>query len=354
MWALTLVLVLFGLVMVLSASSVQALHDRHIGTPWYYFGKQSLLAAVGFVSTFVVSRMNYHSWRRFIPLLFVLACAATLMTFVPGIGRTVNGASSWVSIGPVQGQPSELLKLAVLVYCADLLARRADRMHEPNATMGPVLIMTAMACAIVVLQKDLGTAIVLASIALAMLFVAGSPLRPLCAATGGLVAMAGAVVMSESYRRARITCFLHPGDALCYQVAQARISFSTGGLTGVGLGESRGKWGYLPEAHTDFISAIVGEELGLLGFVAMISLLTAFVLVGARISMRAPDRFGMLLAGGVTGWVSVQVGINLGAAVGLLPITGLPLPFISFGPSSLVCLMLGTGLLLSVARRSRR
>jgi cell division protein FtsW len=161
-------------------------------------------------------------------------------------------------------------------------------------------------------------------------------------------------IMSKDYRRARFTAFLDQSNqTVAYQLTQAKISYGSGGLTGVGLGASRGKWGFLPEAHTDFIAAIVGEELGFIGVMVMVLLLTSFVLLGARVSLRAPDRFGMLLAGGVTAWVAVQVTINLGASAGLMPITGLPLPFISFGPSSLLSLMLGSGLLLSVARRSR-
>jgi cell division protein FtsW len=353
---LVVVLTLFGLVMVLSASSVAAFHDQDIGSPWYYFVKQSMLAGVGFGACYLVAKVDYQRWRRWIPVLVVGAWVATMLCFLPGVGRTVNGASSWVSLGPIQGQPSELLKLALLLYCADLLARRSGRMVEPHATIGPCLTVLAATAATVVAQRDLGTAVVLCAIVLLVLFVAGSPLRPLGKTVAALGFAGWVFVMRVSYRRARFTAFRHQAaeaGRFGYQLMQSKIAISTGGLSGVGLGASRGKWGYLPEAHTDFIAAVVGEELGFIGVAVMVSLLLGYVLVGARVAQRAPDRFGLLLAAGVTAWVAVQVTINLGAAVGLLPITGLPLPFVSFGPSSLVCLMIGSGLLLNVARQGR-
>jgi cell division protein FtsW len=207
---------------------------------------------------------------------------------------------------------------------------------------------------IVLVQKDLGTAIVITAIVLAVLFAAGAPLRPLLAT--GVVAAAGgmAMVMSSPDRQQRIFAFLHrSGTSLNtgYQLNQALIGMASGGWTGKGLGESLIKWGYLPEAHTDFILAVIGEELGLVGVVAVVALFIGIAVLGTRVALRAPDRFGSLLAGGVTAWIVVQASINLGAAVGLLPITGLPLPFISFGPSSLLCLLVASGLLLSVARQ---
>jgi cell division protein FtsW len=350
------VLTLFGLVMVLSASSVAAFHDQHIGSPWYYFIKQSLLAGVGFAACYGVARCDYHRLRRWIPLVVLVAWLATMACFVPGVGRTVNGATSWVAFGPIQGQPSELLKLAMLLYCADLLARRSERITDPHSTIGPCLLVLGASSAMVVAQRDLGTAVVLCAIVLLTLFVAGCPLRPLAKTVMWLGAAGWMFVMREGYRRARFTAFRHQAaeaGRFGYQLQQSKIAISSGGLSGVGLGASRGKWGYLPEAHTDFIAAVVGEELGFIGVAVMVSLLLGFVLVGARVAQRAPDRFGMLVAAGITAWVAVQVTINLGAAVGLMPITGLPLPFVSFGPSSLVCLMMASGLLLNVARQGR-
>jgi cell division protein FtsW len=352
---LFVVLTLFGLVMVLSASSVNAFHDNHIQTPWFYFRKQALLSGVGLLAMIGISRVDYHRWRIVVVPVLALAMMACMLCFVPGVGRTVNGATSWVDFGgPLQGQPSELLKLALLLYSADLLARRADRMGDLHATLFPTLTMLGLGGGIVLLQKDLGTVIVITAIVLAVLFTAGSPLRPLfltavAALAGGMV-----MVMSSRTRQDRILAFLHrSSDHLNtgYQLNQALIGMASGGLTGKGLGESLIKWGYLPEAHTDFILAVIGEELGLVGVAAVVALFAGIAVLGTRVALRAPDRFGSLLAGGVTAWIVVQASINLGAAVGLLPITGLPLPFISFGPSSLVCLLMASGLLLSVARQ---
>jgi len=352
--ALCVALTMFGLVMVLSASSVDAFHANQ--TPWFYFRKQALLSAVGLVAMFAISRVDYHKWRVCVVPLLGLAVAACMFCFVPGVGRTVNGATSWVDFGgPFQGQPSELLKLALLLYTADLLARRADRMGDLHSTLYPTLLMLGLGGGIVLLQKDLGTAIVITAIVLAVLFAAGSPLRPLLVTAAVATAGGMAMVMSSPARQQRIFAFLHRGgDPLNsgYQLNQALIAMASGGFTGKGLGQSLIKWGYLPEAHTDFILAVIGEELGLVGVAAVVALFACLAVLGTRAALRAPDRFGSLLAGGVTAWIVVQASINLGAAVGLLPITGLPLPFISFGPSSLLCLLVASGLLLSVARQS--
>ncbi|MCU1344512.1 MAG: ftsW [Acidimicrobiia bacterium] len=351
--ALCVVLTLFGLVMVLSASSVDAFHHKQ--TPWFYFRRQALLSGVGLVTMFAISRVDYRRWRVLVVPLLGLAVLACMFCFVPGVGRTVNGATSWVDFGgPLQGQPSELLKLALLLYSADLLARRADRMGDLHSTLFPVLVVLGLGGGVVLLQKDLGTAIVITAIVIAVLFAAGAPLRPLFLTAIAAGAGGAAMVMSSGNRQARIFGFLHRNDPLGtgYQLNQALIAMASGGFSGKGLGESLIKWGYLPEAHTDFILAVIGEELGLVGVVAVVALFVGIAVFGTRAALRAPDRFGSLLAGGVTAWIMVQASINLGAAVGLLPITGLPLPFISFGPSSLLCLLVASGLLLSVARQS--
>lgn len=352
--ALVFALTLFGLVMVASASSVEAFNEDR--TAWFYFRKQALLALVGLVGMLAISRIDYHRWRRLVIVGLTVAVGLCWACFLPGVGKTVNGATSWLDLGgPIQGQPSELMKVALLLYAADLLARRADRMNEPGATLWPVLIVSALTGFVVIAQKDLGTTIVIAAIVIAVLFVAGAPLLPLIGSGLVATAFAGALVWTSPYRRNRIFAFLDPsGESLdgAYQLNQALIGMGSGGAFGDGFGQSRQKFGFLPEAHTDFIFAVVGEELGFIGCALVLLGFAAFAVLGVRTAMRAPDRFGSLLAGGVTAWVVVQSTINLGAAVGMLPITGLPLPFISFGPSSLMCLMMGSGLLLAVARRS--
>ena len=350
--AVVVVLNLIGLVMVLSASSVSALHDY--GSSWLYFNRQAMWTVLGFVALFVTLRIDYHFWRRLTPLALLIGFALLVVVLLPGVGLTVNGSRSWLGHGSWRMQPAELMKLALLLYTADLLARRADRMGEVRATLWPALIVLGAAGGLLMLQPDLGTAIVTAAIVLGVLFIAGTPLRPLAAATALMAGAATFFTMSTPYRRARVLAFLHPSEDPLnrgWQTLQSLVGVASGGLAGVGLGASRAKWGFLPEAHTDFIFAIIGEELGFVGCLVVVGLFVAFGLLGLQAARRAPDRYGMLVAAGVTVWVLVQAFVNMGAVVGLLPITGLPLPFVSFGGSALVTTMAGTGLLLNIARQ---
>jgi cell division protein FtsW len=268
---------------------------------------------------------------------------------------SVNGASRWIGVGPLTFQPSEIAKLAVLLWVADLLARRAAYVHNIRATLRPVIVVLATVATLVMLQPNLGTTLVIAAIALAVCFVAGTPLGPLAGwATFGLTVAMG-LALTAPYRRARMTAFIDPwADPMAsgYQNVQSLVGLGSGGLFGEGLGASRAKWGYLPYAHSDFIFAIIGEELGLAGTTIVVGLFAVLGVVGIRIALHAPDRFGMLLAVGVTAWFCIQAFVNIGAVIGILPITGVPLPFVSAGGSSLVFGMAAAGLLLSVARQA--
>jgi cell division protein FtsW len=244
----------------------------------------------------------------------------------------------------------------VLLFVADLLARRADKIENTRLTLRPVVFVFVVVAGLIMAQPNLGTTIILGVIVFVMLFVAGVPLKPL-----GLVAAAGAALacvfaVFEPYRYRRLMSFRDPwADPLNtgYQTIQAQVGVANGGLVGTGLGEGRAKWGFLPFPHTDFIFAVIGEELGLLGALTVISLFLALGVLGIRTALRAPDRFGMLLAAGITTWILFQAFVNIGAVVGALPITGVPLPFVSFGGSSLLVLMAAAGLLLNVARQAR-
>jgi cell division protein FtsW len=272
------------------------------------------------------------------------------------MGISVGGSARWLGVGFLRVQPSELAKLAVAVFAADVLTRRADHMESARLTVVPVLLVFAVIALLVVVQPDLGTTLVLASIVVAVLFVAGVPIPTMA----GIVVLAGGATflagITKGYRRGRLLCFLHsasdPGNA-CYQLRQSLVGLGSGHVTGVGLGASRAKWGFLPNAHTDFIFAIVGEELGLVGSLLVAGLFVAFAVAGIRTATRAPDRFGMLLAAGICAWIVGQAFINIGAAIGTLPITGVPLPFVSFGGSSLVIAMAAVGVLVNIARQSR-
>ena len=350
---LVVVFNLLGLVMVLSASSVVAL-DRH-GSSWYYVNRQAIWASVGALALVGVSRVEYHRWRRMAGPMLGVGVSALVAVLIPGIGVSANGAQRWLGAGPITVQPAEMVKLALLVWVADLLARRAAWMHNTQATLRPVVVVLGVVCILVMLQPNLGTTLVIIAIALALCYVAGAPLAPML--RWGAVALAGGVVLALTapYRRTRVLSFLDPmADPLGqgYQVVQSLVGLASGGFAGTGLGASRAKWGFLPLAHSDFIFAIVGEELGLVGALVVVTLFVLFGVLGIRVALHAPDRFGMLLAVGVTAWFLVQAFVNIGAVTGVLPVTGVPLPFVSYGGSSLVFSMMGAGMLLAVARQA--
>jgi cell division protein FtsW len=347
-------LTMLGLVMVLSASSVMALAKD--GSGFVYFRKQLLWTGLGVLALLFTLKVPLHVWRRLVGVILLLAFALMIAVLVPGVGRQVNGARAWIEIGPIGFQPAELVKLALLVYTADLMARRADRMNEVRNTLGPPLLLLAAFGVLIMMQPDLGSAIVLVAIVLAIAFIGGTPLTPLA----GVGMLAGAVgmlfVASTPYRRDRWLAFLDLANRKSdegFQVWQSLVGIASGGVTGAGLGAAKSKWGYLPEAHTDFIFAILAEELGLVGVVVVCFLFAALGVLGIQVALRCEDRFGMLLAGGVTAWLVVQALINIGGVTGLLPLTGLTLPFLSFGGTSLLVTMAAAGLLLNVARTSR-
>lgn len=353
-FSLVVILNLIGLLMVLSASAVSSYYEY--GSAWYQFQRQFLWLLFGSVALLLAMRTDYHWWRRHCRPILIGAIVLLALVLVPGLGVNVNGSSRWLGYGAVRIQPSEFAKLAVILFVADLLARRSDRIGDTRLSLRPVVAVFAAVAFLFMLQPNLGTTIILGVVVFVMLFVAGVPLRPLAkvvAACGGLAVIAAVL---EPYRYRRLMAFRDPwADPFNtgYQTIQSQVSIASGGLTGVGLGEGRAKWGFLPFPHTDFIFAIISEELGLLGAFTVVSLFVALGVLGIRTALRAPDRFGMLVATGVTTWILVQAFVNIGAVVGALPITGVPLPFVSFGGSSLLVLMAASGVLLNIARQAR-
>ena len=346
-------LVVVGLVMVLSASSVQALRD--FGSSWVVFQRQAMWVFIGAVALLVAVRVDYRRWQRPAVPFALVALGLLLVVLVPGLGVSVRGSSRWIGSGQFRVQPSEFAKLAILLFVADVLARRGAK-GSVRMALRPILVVFGFAALLVMAQPDMGTTLVLGCIVLSLLFVGGIELRTL----GGLVGLAagGALVLGlvEGYRRARLFSFLNPWkDAgnTGYQIVQSLVGLASGHWTGLGLGASRAKWGFLPNAYTDFIFAIIGEELGLIGTLLVIGLFVAFAVLGVRTALKAPDRFGALLASGITAWVVGQALINIGAVIGVLPVTGVPLPFVSFGGSSLVITMGAAGILLNIARQTR-
>ena len=347
----TALLVVMGLMMVLSASSVEAL--RSYGGAWVFFQKQAMWVVVGALGMVAAACWDYRRWSRLAwPLV---ATSLVLLVAVQIVGINVSGSTRWLAVGGLRFQPSEMAKLALLVYVAALLGRRSDQMHESRLTLRPVIVVAGALGGLVMLQPDMGTAMVLVLIVLVVLFVAEMPLVRMGAVCLASTAGAAVLAMGAGYRRNRVFGFVDPWGDLSntgYQVAQSLVALGTGHVAGVGLGASRAKWGFLPNAHTDFIFAIVGEELGLVGTLLVLSLFGAFAVLGIRAALRAPDRFGTLMATGITAWVVGQALVNMGAVTGMLPVTGVPLPFLSFGGTSLVVTMVAVGILLNVARQS--
>ena len=348
------VLLVIGLVMVLSASSVQSL--REYGSTWVYFLRQAMWVVLGLGIFGVASRIDYRYMRKLAVPLLVLSIALLVVVLIPGIGIRVNGARSWIGVGLFRVQPAELVKLALLLFCCDLLARRSHRIDEARLTLVPILCVVGLTGALMMLQPDLGGSIVVAAIVFAVLFVAGVPLLRLTGVLSVGATVSIGLAMAEPYRRARLLAFLHPSRdpvGTGYQINQSLTGLASGGLWGNGLGESASKYGYLPNAHTDFIFAIIGEELGLIGAVLVVGLFLGFAVLGIKTALRAPDQFGTLLAAGITAWILTQALVNIGGVIGMLPITGLTLPFVSFGGSSLLVTMLATGVLVNVAAHGR-
>jgi cell division protein FtsW len=348
------VLNLVGLVMILSSSSVEAL--ANYGSSWLFFKRQLAWTILGLGGLIVTARIDYRGLRRLMTPLLMVSSGLLVLVLVPGVGVAVNGSTRWLGTGSVRFQPSELAKLALLVYCADVLTRRAASVGDWRMVLRPVALMFCFFGGLVMLQPDMGTTIVLAMLTGAILFVGGVRLRHL--AVVGLASILAGTVLAivEPYRRARLLSFVDPfahAQAGGYQVAQSLIALGSGGWTGVGLGAGRAKWLFLPNAHTDFIFAIIGEELGLVGCALVLFLFGALAVQGVRTALRAPDRFGALLAAGITGWIVGQALVNIGTVTGMLPVTGVPLPFVSFGGSALLFTMCATGVLLNVARQGQ-
>ncbi|HET6793427.1 MAG TPA: putative lipid II flippase FtsW [Acidimicrobiales bacterium] len=351
---LTGALLVIGLVMVLSASSVEAL--ARYGSSWVFFEKQLMWVALGSAALALTLRVDYHRWRRWSVPLMAVCTVALLAVLVPHVGVTVGGSSRWVGFGSFRVQPSELAKLGLILYLADVITRRLDGRGGPATVVKPVVVAVAVVAALVMKQPDMGTTLVIVAVVFGMLTVSGVPGRTLAKLGAGTVGVALLFGVMEPYRKARLLSFLHPwadrsGNG--YQIIQSLVGLGSGGLAGVGLGASRAKWGFLPNAHTDFIFAIIGEELGLLGSLLVVGLFVAFVFLGIRAALRAPDRFGSLLAVGITLWVAAQAVLNIGAVIGMLPVTGVPLPLVSFGGSSMVIVMAAIGVLLNVAGQER-
>jgi cell division protein FtsW len=345
----------FGLVMVYSASEVLAYQQT--GNPSYYFERQIVFLGLGLTGMLVLARLDYHHLLRFARPLGFVTVFLLLAVLIPHVGVQANGSRRWFNLGLVQLEPSALAVLAVIVVMGRWLSERGEMVRSWRGVRDYFVLLT-IPVLLVLAEKDLGSTIVLGSVGGLLLFLAGARLRHLLT----LLAVGGGVgwlaVAAEPYRVSRLTCFGQSvmSDPLnaCWQGVQALYGLGSGGLTGVGLGNSIQKYSWLPEAHTDFIFAIIGEELGLLGTAAVVLAFTFLGWRGIRASLRAPDRFGALVAGGVTAWICLQAFINVAAVTALIPTTGIPLPFVSYGGSALIMNLAGMGILCNISAQGRR
>jgi cell division protein FtsW len=349
--ASTLSLTVIGLVMVLSASSVSAY--ARFGSSFLFFRRQVVYALVGGAALWITSRMRHRVWEHLAAPLLMVAIVLLGLVLHPAAGTVAGGSARWLAVGPVTVQPSEIAKLAVIAFTSALLARRWRELHDVGRLAMPLLPVVGLVCALIMLQPDLGTTLVLAGSVFGLLFVAGARLWHLFLGVVGSASLGFALIYIEGYRWNRFIAFLNPWadpQGAGYQIIQSMIALASGGPLGVGLGASRQKWLYVPNAHTDFIFSIIGEELGVIGNLAVLALFGTFIYAGIRIAMRAPDTFGRFMASGITAWIGLQAIVNLGAVTALLPITGVPLPFVSFGGSALVVSLAGVGILVSIGR----
>ncbi|MHB8294939.1 MAG: putative lipid II flippase FtsW, partial [Acidimicrobiales bacterium] len=349
--SLVATLVAVGLVMVLSASSVVS--EALYGTPWSVFEHQVVWVVLGLTGLGVGAVVDYRRWRPLAVPLLGLTIAMLVAVLVPGVGVNIGGSSRWIGLGPFSVQPSEIAKLAIALFCADFLDKRTRFTGNLKLTMRPVIVVFCLVAALVMKQPDMGTTLVIGCIVVGLLFAASTPLKAM--AWLGAACVAGAFVLgiAQPYRRQRLLSFLHPwanASGSAYQVVQSMAALGSGHVLGVGLGASRAAWFFLPNVYTDFIFSVIGEELGLVGSLAVLVLFAGLVYTAFKIALAAPDRFGFLLGTGISCWLGAQIVINIGAVIGILPVTGVPLPFVSFGGSSLVIEMAATGMLISIAR----
>ncbi|CAH8709361.1 stage V sporulation protein E [Paenibacillus thiaminolyticus] len=347
-------LLAIGIVMVYSAGAIIAFHDY--GDSYYFVKRQLLFAVLGLAAMFVTMNTDYRIWSRYAKVGLLICFGLLIIVLIPGIGDVRGGARSWLGIGSFGIQPSEFMKLGMIIFLAKTLSDEQTRIERFMTGLLPPLGVMATAFGLIMLQPDLGTGTVMMGASLLLIFTGGAQIKHL--ASLALVGVAGFVglILAAPYRLQRITAFLDPWQdplGAGYQSIQSLYAIGPGGLVGLGLGASRQKYNYVPEPQTDFIFSILAEELGFIGGVTVLMLFLILVWRGMRAAMTAPDTFGSLLAAGIVGIVAVQVLINIGVVIGLMPVTGITLPLISYGGSSLTLMLTSLGILLNISRYAR-
>lgn len=345
-------LVGIGLIMIFSASSVTAVRSFHDAT--YFLKRQLLWLVVGLVAAFATYRLDYRKLANIASPLFLLNLFALLLVVIPHIGMETNGARRWLGFSSLSIQPSEFAKITLVIYLASVLAKSGGAVRDLRRGLFPLATATLIASALVLREPDMGTASLLVMTAFVMFYAAGARISHILLLVAGMLPPAAFVVLHSSYKRARILAFLNPWkdpQNTGFHIVQSLLALGSGGVLGLGLGVSRQKFFWLPEPYTDFIFAILGEELGLIGAVSVIVLFVILAYRAIRIAVAAPDRFGFFLGVGCAAMIVIQAFINIGVVTSSWPVTGVPLPFISFGGSSLVVNLVAVALLINIGRR---
>lgn len=356
-WIIIIVflIVLLGLVMVLSSSSVTNLHSG--SSAWSMFTKQFVWVLLGTLAGWMAYRQPYSVWKNGKLLGIVTTVVVGLNVIVLAKGQFINGAKAWLDIGPFRFQPSEFMKIALILFCANLMSSRHRAVEIKAFVLYPLLVAVGGTVGLCALQRDYGSAIIFAGIVLALMFMSSMPLRQVAVTSAGMF-LGGVLVLNYAQRASeRLLAFLDleaNKDTSGYQVYQALLSIANGGWSGTGIGSGTSKWGYVPLAYSDFIFAVIAEELGILGTILVIGGFLLLVFFGIQVALSASDMHGAFIAGGISAWFGIQAVVNIGGVVGMMPMTGLTLPFLSYGGSSMIASLAAIGLLLNVARYAKK
>ena len=354
LFSVVAVLVGIGLVMIFSASSATAFATYHDAT--YVLKRQFMWLIVGLIAAYGAYRVDYHKLKPLAPVFLLLSILSLVAVLVPHVGVYVNGARRWVGAGPLSFQPSEFAKLALVLYFSAMLSTRGERITSLVRGLFPLCIPLAIMVVLILKEPDMGTASLLAMVGFTLFFAAGARIEHLLLIFTSTAPIVALTVLASPYKRARILAFLDPWkdpQNTGFHIVQSLLALGSGGIVGVGLGASRAKFFYLPEQYTDFIFAVLGEELGLIGAAGVVLLFLVFAYRATRIAIAAPDRFGFFLATGCTALIVIQAFINIGVVTSSWPVTGVPLPFVSFGGSSLIVSLVAAALIISVGRHRR-
>jgi len=350
-----MILLVFGLMMISSAGVYVS--EIRFNDEFYYFKRQLFFGVIpGVAFLFLFSKINYKFWKKIALPFFILSLLLLIAVFIPKLGVRIQGASRWLDLGPVSFQPTEMVKLAFIIYFAKWAESRGKKMIDFNEGVVPFLLILTVIGFLIIMQPDFGTMSAIVGIAILMFFIAGARKKHLFAIIIFGLVLFLILIKIEPYRMNRFLAFINPEadpQGISYQINQAFLALGSGGPFGVGIGKSRQKFNYLPEPIGDSIFAIIGEELGLVGTSAILIIFLLFFLRGLKIAKNAPNSFARLLAFGVTAWIIVQAFMNIMAIIGLMPLTGIPLPFVSYGSTSLVFSLAGVGILLNISKNTR-